>query len=266
MDQTGDWILGGNYTTIKTIADAWSYLLAFWGLAIFVDYFLKLAPGKKRNQVLLILLGFIILILLNVSGPILDYVGVDTSEVPISGSVILSIFVGYAMWRYDLFEIDPIKAADNIIDTMSDTLILTSRDFKIEFINEAASKALRYSKEDLLGKSILEIDSKEHDLKEYIDSHDFSKQDVVKDEEVKLKTKVGYEFPASTSISVMKDYEKKIIGYVFIFRDISTRKENEQIIEQRAQELEKMNKAMVGRELKLVELKSELDKLKKKSK
>ncbi len=57
--------------------------------------------------------------------------------------------------------------------------------------------------------------------------------------------------------------DKKYYGRVWYFRDITQSKKDAEILKEKVSELEKMNKLMVGRELKMVELKEELAALKK---
>jgi SMC interacting uncharacterized protein involved in chromosome segregation len=52
--------------------------------------------------------------------------------------------------------------------------------------------------------------------------------------------------------------------FVTIFEDITSRKKAEKEIEEKMEEIQKMNDVMIGRELKMVELKEELEKLQNK--
>jgi hypothetical protein len=55
---------------------------------------------------------------------------------------------------------------------------------------------------------------------------------------------------------------EEVLGRVWNFRDVTQRVQSEQALKEKMDELERMNKLMVGRELKMVELKEELKKLK----
>ncbi len=85
-------------------------------------------------------------------------------------------------------------------------------------------------------------------------------------------TKRGKEIPVSISSMPRKDEQGNITGYFLSFLDITERKIFEKELEKKIQkktkqlqekvsELEKMNKLMVGRELKMIELKNRIKKL-----
>ncbi len=62
--------------------------------------------------------------------------------------------------------------------------------------------------------------------------------------------------------SPIKDEAGKIVASLVTFQDITERKKTETSLRLHAEEMEKINKVMVGRELKMVELKKEIEDLK----
>jgi PAS domain S-box-containing protein len=100
-----------------------------------------------------------------------------------------------------------------------------------------------------------------------------TKENLVKGEGMTLVTKSGQEIDASVSVSLRKDVENNIIGYFFAFSDISELKklqrelekkveERTRQLEEKIEEMERFNRVAVGRELKMVELKQEIENLK----
>lgn len=67
-----------------------------------------------------------------------------------------------------------------------------------------------------------------------------------------------------TSKVPLTDNEDATVGILGMYEDITESKESEEERMKRAEELELMNRSMVGRELKMVELKNEIEELKKK--
>ncbi len=82
--------------------------------------------------------------------------------------------------------------------------------------------------------------------------------------------KDGSRFPAIVSVTALRDAGKAIIGYLLIGTDNTARKQAESVIaDQRGKELERIvelerfQKLTVGRELKMIELKKEIEEMKK---
>jgi hypothetical protein len=70
-------------------------------------------------------------------------------------------------------------------------------------------------------------------------------------------------FYGSGLVMPLHGHDSKVIGLVKIMRDRTEAKEAEDEIRQRNQELERFNKATVGREVRMVELKKEVNELAK---
>ncbi len=76
-----------------------------------------------------------------------------------------------------------------------------------------------------------------------------------------LIAKDGMRWPIADSGAPMRGEEGKIIGTVLVFRDITERRRTEQALAQRVQELERFNRLAVGRELRMIELKRQINEL-----
>lgn len=104
-----------------------------------------------------------------------------------------------------------------------------------------------------------------------------SKKETIKNREFTLTSKERKEIPVSLSISTRRDQEGNLIGYFVGILDITELKELQESLEkkveertkelqERIDELEKFRKLTVGRELRMVELKEEIERLKEKTK
>lgn len=98
------------------------------------------------------------------------------------------------------------------------------------------------------------------------------KDGIVRGQEKILATRDGEKINVSVSASLRKDQDNEIIGYFFAFSDISELKKLQRQLEQKVEErtkqlsekideLERFNQLAIGRELKMVELKREIETL-----
>ena len=68
--------------------------------------------------------------------------------------ILLISLTTYVTWRYRLIDITPAFAARQIIETMTDALLVIDKDGIVRVANAAASKLFGYSVDQLLGKSL----------------------------------------------------------------------------------------------------------------
>ncbi len=86
------------------------------------------------------------------------------------------------------------------------------------------------------------------------------KQDhVLNDYEITLKGIGNNPIPTSLSAKMMFSPSQEFIGVEGVLRDISDRKQTQTKLVEKTEELERMNKLMTDRELKMIELKKELE-------
>ena len=144
----------------------------------------------------------------------------------------------------------------------------------IIFINKAFQELTGYKEIDIVGEPIKTIFSEKKGIEKFID--EISKKKVVKSKELTLVLKEKKKIPVNVVGSAKKDREGKIIGYFLAIIDISESKKFREELEQRVQErtkelqkkveeLEKIHRLTVGRELKMIELKKEIKRLEEES-
>jgi PAS domain S-box-containing protein len=115
-----------------------------------------------------------------------------------------------------------------------------------------------YSELEIVGESIEKI----------FGSEEFEKfrkklfqKNQLEHEEFQVLTKEGEKIPALVFCSPRKE-KNLIVGYCVAFIDIRETKEKEKILEEKVSELEHFEKMAIGRELKMIELKQEIERLK----
>ena len=151
-----------------------------------------------------------------------------------------------------------------ITDSATDAIIMMDNNGLIVFWNPGAEKMLGYTFDEIKGKSLHDFIPVKEEHKNMTNVFRFGEtgesQITGKTHELQVKNKVGGIIEAELTVSGIKvDNKWHAVG---VMRDITERKKNQEALKSRTNELEDLNKYMVDRELKMVELKSELEKLK----
>lgn len=194
------------------------YYLAcvFTGLKILFDYVRQPhdVPNKRDAGRLMIftIIGLGFGTISDIMAPILGL----SYVIPPLGNVfclIWALALGYSIARHRFLTISPATAAENIIRTMSDLLILTDTDGKIVRVNRAVEKCLDWRQLTLEGCYIKDLFVGD----ELPGDRDL---EVVENRRVALKTRSGRILPAILSSSRLMD-EGQFVGNVIVIKDIS---------------------------------------------
>jgi len=154
----------------------------------------------------------------------------------------------------------------NIINSLRDAVIFLDSKARIVYINKVLSELGGFKKEEIVGKKVTE-------LRKMISPKSYPKIMAglarrlagvhTSTYEVVLKKKNGEEMNVEILGSPLYK-EGKIMGSVAVLRDVTDRRKTEDELKKRNKELEKLNKIMIGREIKMIELKNRVKELEKK--
>ncbi|MGA1795236.1 MAG: sensor histidine kinase [bacterium] len=111
---------------------------------------------------------------------------------------------------------------DNIIKSMTDSLIVVNPDGRITMVNQAAVRLLRYEREeDLLGRPVEMIFAKDTPFASHApDFHHILTNGSTKNYDTVCRTKEGDEIPVNLSASAMHDEKGDLLAIVFVARDM----------------------------------------------
>jgi len=215
-----------NDTWITPMIGLWSGGLSIFASVITIKNYLKVTDKTKKPQAKCVSIGLSIPVfafaITNIAFP---RIGVD---IPNLGNISTGILIGlvaYAMWKYELFSINPALAAENIISTMPDSLVLADPKGKIIKVNKALVNFLRYTEMELIDKSIPELFlDKKHGLTIL---KDLAEKREITNIETKLRTKSNEEKIVTISGSIVRSNRGQDIGITCILHDITYRKEME---------------------------------------
>ncbi len=112
--------------------------------------------------------------------------------------------------------------------------------------------------EELVGKNSFDLISPEDQEKARVNSQKTLKEGSIRNAEYRFLRKDGSTFIGELNASVIKNEKEEVAGFIGVTRDVTERKKREDELRKKTEEFERLNKLMVGRELKMIELKKKL--------
>jgi PAS domain S-box-containing protein len=151
-----------------------------------------------------------------------------------------------------------------ITASANDAILMMDPEGNISYWNKSAGQMFGYTEEEAIGKNlhVLLVPERFHPAfsKGFEGFKETGQGDALgKTLDVAAIGKDGTEFPVELSLSAVK--LKGRWNAIGLIRDITERKAAEEELRKRADELEKFNRLAVGRELKMIELKKEINAL-----
>jgi len=155
------------------------------------------------------------------------------------------------------------KRFEDIVESSTDWIWEIDKDKKYTFVSGKVRKILGYNPEEILGKTPFDFMAKE-DLKKNMEffSKIFDERKEFHDWENWRVNKDGKKVFIKTNAVPRFDRRGEFIGYRGLNEDNTLRKKAEDALKDKVEQLEKINKLMVGRELKMIELKAKMKKTK----
>jgi PAS domain S-box-containing protein len=221
-------------SVLSDLYDTWFIVLSLLGLWVCWQYHRRETEHKKKRQIILVSMGVLAVLVLAVTTEpegLLDYLGVEVPELTSVGYIFESVFLTYAMWKYELFPLTPVTAAESIVAILADALLLVNPGGKIVVINQAASELLGYEQSELTGQPIEMILAHEETASfERARLEQLSTASSIHDSEATFITKEARRIPVSLSASIVQDQAGVKQGTVYVGRDLTMRKQAEEQI------------------------------------
>jgi len=177
----------------------------------------------------------------------------------------------YAVVTHDITERkraeEELVRLSNAVKMSTDSIVISDIEGKIIEVNEAALEMYGTdNKSDLIGKSSFDFIAPEDREKAFAGMQEVLEKGYVKGREYHVIIKNGSRIPVEMSVAIMQDADGKQIGFMGISRDITERKRAEEelrkhrehleeLVEERTTELRQLVDLMVGREVRMAELK-----------
>ncbi len=200
------------------------YYIGMFGWSLFLLARFQRRTSRRTLRSLsrmLLALIFICLVIGSITDTILPLL--QWNWVPPMGPLVILLWaagLAYALFKYKFLTISPAMAADNIVDTMSDLLVLCDPEGKIVMVNRAASKILGQGQEQLKGRPLLEFVDDAGGENQAAFCRSSGRRDV-ENIRIRMKSVNGKGLPVMLSSSVITDDQGGVAGTVTVARDIS---------------------------------------------
>jgi diguanylate cyclase (GGDEF)-like protein/PAS domain S-box-containing protein len=199
------------------------YYLSFIAIGLYLIFNFKKKTKeivREKQAEIIFVTGVVSLILGTFTEVVLPKLNIRTIPPLTSVTTLIWAFgIVYAIAKYKLMVITPAAAAEDIISTMADSLILLDREGNIASVNKATLDLSGYGKNELTGKSV-EIFFTEKDFKNTLLDKAI-KNEAIRNYELDFKTKTGNNIPVVFSSSTMMDKAGGMAGIVCIIKDIT---------------------------------------------
>lgn len=199
-----------------------TFIYVYWGVMLLIGKSFTSPQASVRAQARLIAIGSaipaVVALITDEAAPLL--MGYRAYPPTCTFALAVMIFFMFlAMRRYALFAISPALAADVIIETMPDSLLVTDLDGQVILLNDLAKKFFHAKPEAILGKLACDL------------FKDRAKYDKLYDEVVKNGLEIerypadlidprGEMIPCLINANKVCDALGATLGIVFVIRDI----------------------------------------------
>ena len=193
------------------------------GIVLLLKYAAKTSKKMEQQQALIIAIGSLVPLSIGLFFdqliPLIWGIRITPPTV-IFDIAFMNLFIYLAMRNYSLFSLSPAKAAEAIIETMPDSLIITDLDGCVLLINDEAKKLFHDVKHAVECRPIYALfkDKKKYDqlYKEVV-----GKKEVVERFEAELVDPLGEKIPALINAKIVRQKTLgELVGIVFIIRDV----------------------------------------------
>lgn len=209
---------------VATIDNIWLAAVAITSVTLCLWYYYKSVDENKKQQAKIvgIALAYPLIISLSSIAAFL-LIGWHIPYYGVGANAIMCAFIVYAIWKYNLFNLNPATAAENIISSMPDAFILCDSIGRIIRVNTALTDLVGYRENELIGQKVNKLfDPKQDTLLEDL----FHKQEL-RGEETEFTTRSGAKRSVAISSSLIKAKNGGNIGVTIIVHDLTRRKQDE---------------------------------------
>jgi PAS domain S-box-containing protein len=220
-------------SVMSRVKGIWAAVTGLLVIFFFTSYYNRVIDKTRKQQTKYVAVSFTIPIILSLlTDSIFPTAGISFPVLGCIAGSLTSIFVVYAMFKYELFSFRSEIAAENIFCTMPDSILLVSLKGLIIKVNRSLVELTGFSEEELVGKTLCEIMQKGKVLNRANVTPEMLAQlqseREVRNYEITFYTKTGQKKAGMISCSMVTDNNGEDVGAAFVLHDITERQEMEQ--------------------------------------
>jgi PAS domain S-box-containing protein len=212
-------------TIIGLFSTIWSAILPIFAFILCFQYYRKSTEPISKKQSRLMTIGFgipVFLFTLTTNG--LN----DVPNLGIISTFLSAIFFGYAILKYELFNVNAAVAAEEILMTIPDSLLLTDSKANIIRINERLVEFTGYSEKELIGKPLCTLLENKEECVHIVEK--LLRNNQLRGIELIILAKNGDRKEILFSGSVIKRNKDNNIGLTCVFHDITDRRRTARLV------------------------------------
>ncbi|MFA4844874.1 MAG: PAS domain-containing protein [Candidatus Margulisiibacteriota bacterium] len=198
-------------------------LFCLGGACLLLNYGRRAVQPIVRTQAYIIAFGSIVPVVIGLITDMFLPLFLGQRIIPptvVFDIAVMNFFIFITMRRYSLFAISPELAADAIIETMPDSLLVTDLTGRVIFLNEEARQFFHVPEEEIAGHCIADLFRNKDDFyrlyREVVE-----KRLVVERFEAELVNPLGERIPALINARIIRDrHLGETLGIVFVVRDV----------------------------------------------
>jgi PAS domain S-box-containing protein len=217
-----------NNSILCWIDSIWAGSFAVISVVLFARYYARLTDKLKRYQARIVTLAFFIPVFFAVlTDSIFPFAGIDFPGLGALSCSLTAFFVAYGMLKYELFSFRPEIAVENILSSISDSILFVRLDSKILKVNQAFTVLTGYSEEEVIGKSINELldatgaTPNPGNTVSIIEG--LRKKREINNYELSFYNKTAEKRVGTLSCSMVSDKSGKDVGAAFVLHDVTER-------------------------------------------
>ena len=244
--QTFGWVTVWTRSAWPFVYYAYPILAAAGAIWVIAEYRRRSTSARERRQNLALIITIVVPIVFGaVTNAVLPKL--TTIRFPELAGVFGLVWAGglyYSATRYGLPAFSPNAAADEILATMVDSLILLAPDLRIVNANRATLDLMGYRKSELVGKPgemLFALPGSFRDA-----TREVAAGKAIRQKEITALARNGREIPASISARLMRDSSGLAIGSVWVLHDITELRKSEDESRRLTDGLAALNRMAVG--------------------